>query len=58
MTPSLTQSLLWTFAALEFVIGVVMLAVFGNVAIGASSMTIGASLVAVAASQRKKIRNG
>ena len=58
MNPSRLITLLFVVAALEFLIGIVMFAVFHNPAIGASNVAIGGSLIAIAASTRKKQNNG
>ena len=58
MTPAQTATLLYVFAALEIAIGAVMLVIFHNVAIGAASVAIGCSLIAVATATRKKSKNG
>jgi len=49
-----TTTLLWVFAVLLLAIGVAQLVLLDSTAGGASSIAIGASLIAIAASTKKK----
>jgi len=51
---SAVNTVLWVFALLLVGLGVLQIGLFADVITGASSLAIGASLVAVAASAKKK----